>query len=113
MKRISVPFAAAALAACAMLTGVQQAVHAAPAAEPAIDAHYGTVIEAYTQDMSTAKAKYGMLWPATSALQASWRMLTGGSPTSRACSNAHRAQAQCIHCRPSPNPTGRRFPSSC
>ncbi|PFH28773.1 MULTISPECIES: hypothetical protein [Burkholderia] len=58
MKKISAPFAAAALAACAMLAGVQQTVHAAPAAEPAIDAHYGTVIEAYTQDMSTAKTKY-------------------------------------------------------
>ncbi|WP_269502917.1 hypothetical protein [Burkholderia sp. IMCC1007] len=58
MKKISAPFAAAALAACAMLAGVQQRVHAAPAAEPAIDAHYASVIEAYTRDMNTAKTKY-------------------------------------------------------
>ncbi|WP_175857152.1 hypothetical protein [Burkholderia anthina] len=58
MKKMSAPFAAAALAACAMLAVVQQTADAAPAAEPAIDAHYGTVIEAYTQDMSAAKTKY-------------------------------------------------------
>ncbi|RQR28946.1 hypothetical protein [Burkholderia sp. Bp9142] len=55
MKKFSAPFAAAALAACAALAGIQQAGHAA---EPAIDAHYGAVIEAYTQDMAAAKTKY-------------------------------------------------------
>ena len=58
MKKISAPFMTAALAACALLAGVYQAACAAPAAEPAIDAHYGTVIEAYTQDMAAAKTKY-------------------------------------------------------
>ncbi|MEB2611030.1 hypothetical protein SB461_31530 [Burkholderia cenocepacia] len=58
MKKISAPFAAAALAACALLAGVQQAACAASNAEAAIDAHYGAVIEAYTQDMATAKTKY-------------------------------------------------------
>ena len=58
MKKISAPFAAAALAACALLTGVHQAACAASNAEPAIDAHYGAMIEAYTQDMAAAKAKY-------------------------------------------------------
>ncbi|WP_174913377.1 hypothetical protein [Burkholderia diffusa] len=58
MKKIPAPFMTAALAACALLAGVYQAACAAPAAEPAIDAHYGTVIEAYTQDMAAAKTKY-------------------------------------------------------
>lgn len=58
MKKISAPFTAAALAACALLAGVQQAARAASNAEPAIDAHYGAVIEAYTQDMAAAKTKY-------------------------------------------------------
>jgi hypothetical protein len=58
MKKISAPFMTAALAACALLAGVHQGARAAPAAEPAIDAHYGTVIEAYTQDMAAAKTKY-------------------------------------------------------
>ncbi|KVF74364.1 hypothetical protein WS75_16440 [Burkholderia sp. FL-7-2-10-S1-D7] len=58
MKKISAPFMTAALAACALLAGVHQGACAAPAAEPAIDAHYGTVIEAYTQDMAAAKTKY-------------------------------------------------------
>ncbi|MCA8002670.1 hypothetical protein [Burkholderia metallica] len=58
MKKISAPFAAAALAACAMLAGVHQTARAASDAEPAIDAHYGAVIEAYTQDMAAAKTKY-------------------------------------------------------
>ncbi|HEB3532700.1 TPA: hypothetical protein RZC51_004246 [Burkholderia cenocepacia] len=54
MKKISAPF----VAACALLAGVQQAACAASNAEPAIDAHYGAVIEAYTQDMAAAKTKY-------------------------------------------------------
>ncbi|MEK6356582.1 MAG: hypothetical protein V4796_27690 [Burkholderia cenocepacia] len=58
MKKISAPFAAAALAACALLAGVQQAACAASNVEPAIDAHYGAMIEAYTHDMAAAKAKY-------------------------------------------------------
>ncbi|RQZ34080.1 MULTISPECIES: hypothetical protein [unclassified Burkholderia] len=58
MKKSSAPFMTAALAACAMLAGVHQSGYAAPAAEPAIDAHYATVIEAYTQDMAAAKTKY-------------------------------------------------------
>ncbi|RQZ57916.1 hypothetical protein [Burkholderia sp. Bp9004] len=58
MKKIPAPFMTAALAACALLACVYQAACAAPAAEPAIDAHYGTVIEAYTQDMAAAKTKY-------------------------------------------------------
>ncbi|MDN7908591.1 hypothetical protein QZM18_31375 [Burkholderia diffusa] len=58
MKKISAPFMTAVLAACALLAGVHQGACAAPAAEPAIDAHYGTVIEAYTQDMAAAKTKY-------------------------------------------------------
>ncbi|AOI60805.1 hypothetical protein [Burkholderia diffusa] len=58
MKKISAPLMTAALAACAMLAGVCQNACAAPAADPAIDAHYGTVIEAYTQNMAAAKTKY-------------------------------------------------------
>ncbi|MGU7815941.1 hypothetical protein [Burkholderia sp. AW49-1] len=58
MKKISAPFAAAALAACALLAGVYQGACAAPAAEPAIDVHYGTVIEAYTQNTAAAKTTY-------------------------------------------------------
>ena len=57
MKKISAPFAAAA-AACTMLAGVHQNARAASDTEPAIDAHYGAVIEAYTQDMAAAKTKY-------------------------------------------------------
>ncbi|WP_321940682.1 hypothetical protein [Burkholderia cepacia] len=57
MKKISAPFAAAALAACA-LAGIHQAACAASDADPAIDAHYGAVIEAYTQDATAAKSKY-------------------------------------------------------
>ncbi|RQT65370.1 hypothetical protein DF045_31745 [Burkholderia cepacia] len=57
MKKISAPFAAAALAACALLAGIHQAACAASDAD-AIDAHYGAVIEAYTQDVAAAKAKY-------------------------------------------------------
>ncbi|MGS0897055.1 hypothetical protein ACVBGC_31650 [Burkholderia stagnalis] len=55
MKKISAPFAAAAFA---VLAGICRTGHAAPDAEPAIDAHYSAVIEAYTQDMTAAKAKY-------------------------------------------------------
>ncbi|KVM99538.1 hypothetical protein [Burkholderia diffusa] len=58
MKKISAPLMTAVLAACAMLAGVCQNACAAPAADPAIDAHYGTVIEAYTQNMAAAKTKY-------------------------------------------------------
>jgi hypothetical protein len=58
MKKISAPFAAAALAACTMLAGIHQNACAAPDTEPAIDVHYGAVIEAYTQDMAAAKTKY-------------------------------------------------------
>lgn len=58
MKKISAPFMTAALATCAMLAGVHRSGYAAPAAEPAIDAHYGAVIEAYTRDMAAAKTKY-------------------------------------------------------
>ena len=58
MKKISAPFAAAALAACTMLAGVHQNARAASDTEAAIDAHYGAVIEAYTQDMAAAKTKY-------------------------------------------------------
>ncbi|AOI76639.1 hypothetical protein [Burkholderia sp. NRF60-BP8] len=58
MKKISAPFMTAALAACALLPGAHQAACAASNAEPAIDVHYGAVIEAYTQDMAAAKTKY-------------------------------------------------------
>jgi hypothetical protein len=58
MNKISAPFAAVTLASCALLTGIQQTACAASAAESAIDAHYGAVIEAYTRDMAAAKTKY-------------------------------------------------------
>ncbi|MGT0195782.1 hypothetical protein ACVHYJ_27620 [Burkholderia pyrrocinia] len=58
MKKISAPFATAALAACVILAGVHQNACAASSDEPAIDARYSVVIEAYTQDMAAAKTKY-------------------------------------------------------
>ncbi|KUZ17456.1 hypothetical protein WL88_12310 [Burkholderia diffusa] len=58
MKKISAPLMTVALAAFAMLAGVCQNACAAPDADSAIDAHYGTVIEAYTQNMAAAKTKY-------------------------------------------------------
>jgi len=58
MNKISAPFAAVTLASCALLAGIQQTACAASAAESAIDAHYGAVIEAYTRDMAAAKTKY-------------------------------------------------------
>ena len=58
MNKISAPFAAVTLASCALLACIQQTACAASAAEPAIDAHYGAVIEAYTRDMAAAKTKY-------------------------------------------------------
>ena len=58
MNKISAPFAAVTLASCTLLAGIQQTACAASAAESAIDAHYGAVIEAYTRDMAAAKTKY-------------------------------------------------------
>ena len=58
MKKISAPFAAAALrhARCWRAFTRMPAPRRTPS--PAIDAHYGAVIEAYTQDMAAAKTKY-------------------------------------------------------
>ncbi|MGU7775982.1 hypothetical protein ACV229_38245 [Burkholderia sp. MR1-5-21] len=58
MKKISVSRATAALVACATLAGINQPGFAAPADEPAIDARYGAVIDAYTTNMTAAKSKY-------------------------------------------------------
>ncbi|RQS61210.1 hypothetical protein DID96_33550 [Burkholderia sp. Bp8963] len=58
MKKLSASFATAALVACATLAGIPQTSIAAPADEPAIAARYGAVIDAYTTNMSEAKAKY-------------------------------------------------------
>ncbi|KVR35735.1 hypothetical protein WK13_17550 [Burkholderia ubonensis] len=58
MNQFSARHAAAALATCVALAGVHSTSFAAPADEPAIDMHYGAVIEAYTKDMAAAKAKY-------------------------------------------------------
>ena len=57
MKKISAPFAAAALrhARCWRAFTRMPAPRRTPSA---IDAHYGAVIEAYTQDMAAAKTKY-------------------------------------------------------
>lgn len=58
MKKLPASFATAAFATFAVLSAAWQPAVAAPADAPAIDTHYGAVIEAYTQDMAAARSKY-------------------------------------------------------